>query len=98
MFKSFISLDCGLEKGLIALKEHARLNWDLFVQVEPCTIRTLFGLVAVLEHPFTSVQIEVDRSLHLGEKFVIDSNVAVGRAANHNFLLLELAAVEVGLI
>jgi len=61
------SLYCGLEEGLVALKEHARLNGYLLIQVQPGAISALLRLVAILQHPLPCIQIEVDRSLHLGE-------------------------------
>ena len=51
-----------------------------------------------MEDPLALAHVEVDHSLHLTEKFIIDANVAVRRAADHYFLFFELAAVQVRLV
>ena len=93
-----ISLNGGLEEGLVALEEHARLNGYLLIQVQPSPVSAALTLVAVLEHPLSLVHVEIDHSLHLRQQFIINTDIAVWTASNDDFLLFELAAVQVRLV
>ena len=91
-------VDVGLEEGLVALEEHLWLDWYLLVQIEPRAIRALLAFIAIHEDPAVGVLVEHDRRLHLGQQFIVDTDVTVGGAADDDLLVLKLATVEVRML
>ena len=56
-----------MEEGLIALEQHARLDGNLFIQVEPRAVCAALPLIAILKDPFPLGHVEVDLCLHLAQ-------------------------------
>lgn len=88
----------GLKKGLVTFEEHAGLNFNFFVEVEPSPVGGLFAFEAVDDDPHSKFYVVNYSGLHFWKKFVVYSDVAVWTSTDHKYLILVLAAVEVGSI
>jgi len=59
------------------------------IQVVPCAVGALLAVAAIFQYPIAIFVL--NRGLHLGYELVVNSNIAVGRASNHQFLFTVLA-------
>lgn len=63
------------KESLVLLEYHAILDCLLLVQVVPRAVRAFLAIAAVFQYPVTILVF--DRCLHLGDKLIVYSDVAV---------------------
>ena len=79
----------GHEESLILFKNHSILNGLLLIEIIPCAISTLLAVAAIFKNPITILILYC--WLHLWNKLVIYSDIAVGWTSDDQFLLAILA-------
>ena len=76
-----------VENGLIRLEDHSRVHLEILIKIEPSAIRAWFSIAAVTEHPRATIFEAVrDEGLVFAQQLIIDADVAVGCATDHDVL------------
>jgi len=88
----FSSDECCLKESLIALEDHPVFNLAVLIQIQPCPIRALSTLIAVIEDPLSLFV--PDCGLHLRKELVFYPNVTIGCAPYQNILVVVGAAAK----